>query len=368
MIYCKRCVQPDTRPGISFKDGVCGACLYEDEKKTIDWDKREHELRQIAKEASSKRNNYDCVIGISGGKDSVFQSLYARDVLGLHPLLVNSEPEGITEIGKKNINNLKHLGFDVISLRPNPRVMKSLVKKDFYDYLNPVKVTEFSLWSSTYIIADKFNISLVIQGENPGLTLGVSDTAVGVDGDALNANKLDTLSTGWERYISDDISKEDLFMFHYDREALKNSGVRGIWLQYYTKEWSQSHNAEFSVKHGMTIRGKFNPTSIGTYIPYAQLDSNLVQVNQMLKYYKFGFGQCTDGACYDIRAGLITRERGVELVKKYDGKCAKKYINQFCYYIGIDYNEFWRVVNLFTNKELFTDKLTPKFKVGQGMK
>ena len=370
MIYCKRCVQPDTRPGIYFKDGVCGACLYEDDKKTIDWAKRKTELEQIAREAISKRNNYDCVIGISGGKDSLFQSLYARDILKLHPLLVNSEPEGITEIGKKNIENIKNLGFDVIALRPNPVVIKQLIKKDFYEFLNPVKVTEFSLWSSTYIIADKFNVPLIIQGENPGLTLGASKTGVGVDGDALNANKQDTLSTGWERYISNGIEKEDLFMYHYDREAIKKSGIKGVWLQYYVKEWSQSHNAQFSVNHGLTIRHNFNPEDIGTHIPYAQLDSDLVQVNQMLKYYKFGFGQCTDGACYDIRAELITRKQGIDLVEKYDGKVADRYVKKFCDYIGIETEEFWMVVNSFVNTELFeysNSRWMPKFKVGEGL-
>lgn len=353
MKLCKKCVQPDTRPGIHFdKKGVCGACVYEEEKKKTNWEKREAELKGIAdwarKKSKQNGSNYDCAIGVSGGKDSTFQSLYARDRLGLRPLLVNSEPEGITEIGKKNIENLKNLGFDTVALRPNPRIMKRLVKKDFYEYLNPVKVTEFSLWSSTYIAADKFNIPLVIQGDNPALTLGVRNSALDANGDALNANKQDTLSTGWERYVDEDVTEEDLFMFRYDRKALRKKGIRGVWLQYYAKEWSQPHNAEFSIAHGLTIRPEyFNPYEIGTYSPYYQLDSDLVQVNQMLKYVKFGFGQCTDHACYDIRAGRITREEGLELVKRYDGRCGTRFIKNFCDYIDITVDEFWAVVNSF---------------------
>jgi N-acetyl sugar amidotransferase len=374
MRYCKKCVQPDTRPGIFFsEDGICGACLYEEEKKHIDWTKRDSELREMAKwatlEARSRKCNYDCAIGISGGKDSTFQALYARDKLGLHPLLVNSEPEGITEIGRKNIENLKNLGFDVISLRPNPKTMKQLVKKDFYEFLNPVKVTEFSLWASTYIIADKFNIPLIIQGENPGLTLGARKTAVGINGDALNADRQDTLSSGWERYIDDRVTDRDLFMFHYDREAIKSKSIRGVWLQYYTKEWSQPGNAAFSIKHGLTVRTDFDPEDIGTYVPYSQMDSDLVQVNQTLKYYKFGFGQCTDHACYDIREGLIDREKGIMLVEKYDGKCAERYVQNFCDYISISTHDFWNVVEKFVNRKLFykdadTGKWKPLFKVG----
>ena len=120
MRICKRCIQPDTRPGIYFTDdGVCGACLWEDEKKSIDWIQREKELQSIADWArNTARGAYDCVIGVSGGKDSTKQALTARDRLGLRCLLVSSEPEGITEIGKHNIENLKNLGFDVSDILP----------------------------------------------------------------------------------------------------------------------------------------------------------------------------------------------------------------------------------------------------------
>lgn len=158
MKFCTKCVQPDSRPGIYFNDeGICGACLYQDDvEKNIDWPKREKELKKIAVWAKKKgkKNNYDCVIGVSGGKDSTFQALYAKDRLGLRALLVNCEPGGITEIGRKNIENLKNLGFDTISIRPNPKIMQKLIKKDFYEHLNPVKVTEFPLFAVSYIIAD----------------------------------------------------------------------------------------------------------------------------------------------------------------------------------------------------------------------
>jgi len=351
MRICKRCIQPDTRPGIYFTDdGLCGACLWEDEKKTIDWTTREKELQRVADWAKKAvKGTYDCVIGVSGGKDSTKQSLTARDRLGLRCLLVNSEPEGITEIGKHNIENLKNLGFDVLSLRPNPKTMKKLMKRDFYRYLNPVKITEYSLWSSAYIIADQFNIPLIIQGENGGLTLGTRLTGLGTDSDALKANEMNTMSSGWEEYLEvEGVTEKDLFMFQYNRKRLQEKGIRGIWLQYYLKEWSFRGNAEFSRQHGLMWRpDNFDPDSIGSYVPFAQLDSDLVQVNQMLKYIKFGFGQCMDHACYDLRDGRITRDEAIKLVRQYDGKCSEQHIKQFCDFIGISIDEFWRVANQF---------------------
>lgn len=350
MQYCTKCVQPDTRPGITFKDGVCGACLYEEEKKKIDWTKREDDLLEIASQARHKNADYDCVLGVSGGKDSTYASLYAREKLGLHCLLVNSEPEGITEIGRHNIENLINLGFDVIKVRPNPVVMKSLMRRDFYRFLNPVKITEYSLWSSAYIIADKFNIPLIIQGENPALTLGVSN-GLPADDNALNADKQNTLKDGWVQY-KDTVDIHRLFMFHYDRDSLSTK-TKAVWLQYYDKNWSPNYNAAFAKAYGLKFREDFDPKDIGTYVPYAQLDSDLVQLNQMFKYLKFGFGQCTDYCCYDIREGKLKREDAWELLEKYDGKCAERYIKQFCDYIGINQTEMWETVDKYVNKNLF---------------
>ena len=86
---------------------------------------------------------------------------------------------------------------------------------------------------------------------------------------------------------------------------------------------------------------------MGTYSPYFQLDGDLTQVNQLLKYIKFGFGQCLDHVCYDLREGRMTRDEAVDLVKKYDGKCSEAYIEKFCIYIGISQKEFWATTEKF---------------------
>jgi len=346
---CAKCIQPNTRPGIYFsQESICGACLWEEEKNKINWNERIKELKGIVEIAKNKKADYDCVIGVSGGKDSTKQAITAREDLGLKCLLVNYQPENITDIGVENMENLKQNGFDVLSIRPNPKIMQKLVKYDFFNYLNPVKATEFSLYSSAYIIAEKFNIPLVIQGENPGLTVGTSLTGVGKDSDALKAYQLQTLSKGFNEYLEiDGISEKDLFLFHYDVKKLIAQNTKGIWLQYFLKEWTYRGNAEFSSKYGFKGRENFKPEDIGTYIGFGSLDSDLVHVNQMLKFIKFGFGFCMDHVCYDIRDGNLNRKEAIELVLKYDGKCADNYINDFCNYIEISQDVFWKTVEKF---------------------
>ena len=351
MEICTNCIQPNTRPGIYFnEEEVCGACLWGKEKNKIDWDLRCKELQDIALWAKkNSKGDYDCTIGVSGGKDSTKQAITARDKLDLNCLLVNCEPENITDIGRKNIENLKNLGFDVVTIRPNPNVMKRLIRYDFFEHLNPIKATEFALYSSTYIIAEKFKIPLIIQGETQVLTLGTRLISAGQVQDALNVDQnMRTLSQGWQEYLNvDGIKKRDLFLFRYNKENLKELGIKGIWLQYYLKEWSYRGNAEFSKKYGLTVRENFNPKDIGTYVDFSALDSDLNHVNQMLKYIKFGFGFCMDHACYDIRDGHITRNEAMNLVKDYDGKCSEEYIKKFCDYVEITIDKFWDTANSF---------------------
>ncbi len=377
MKYCKRCLQPDTRPGILFDEtGVCYACLYEESKNTIHWEEREKELVKIAEEAKLERrkrgNRYDCVIGVSGGKDSTFQAVYAKEKLGLHPLLVNCAPDRITQVGRHNIENLNQLngGFDIISIRTNPVVAQKLARKSFFERGNIVAASEYCLWASAYIMADKLDIPLVIQGENAALTLGA---ALKQDGsaDAFNVVNLNTLR-GFdtaELTRGTDISEEEMFFYQMpDISDMKKKGIRAIWLQYYVKEWSQAGNADFAVARGLRGRMYEDLHDIGRYRRFTALDSDLQIVNQMLKYLKFGFGFATDEACYDIREGRLTREEAIWYVKEYDGKCAQRYIDQACRYMGITGEEFWQVADRYVNTELFErgkkQRWVPKFTVG----
>ena len=377
MKYCKKCLQPDTRPGVLVdEEQVCYACRYEESKESIDWLAREKKLQEIAdnakKEAKSRGVAYDCVIGVSGGKDSTFQAVYAKERLGLHPLLVNCVPDELTDIGRANIDNLGKLGFDIISIRPNPQIARRLARKTFLERGNVVAASEYCLWASAYIMAEKFNIPLIIQGENAALTLGTAKIQETSD-DAFSVVQLDTLRGGQVDSLiqgEEDISLDDVFLYQIPEvNLMKSKGIRAVFLQYYAKEWSQVGNAEFSVARGMVGRMTESLEDMGRYRRYTALDSNLVFVNQMIKYLKFGFGYATDEACYDIREGRLTREEAIWYVKQYDGKCGQQYIKETCDYLSITEKEFWEVVDRYVNKQLFEKnsegKWIPKFQVGE---
>lgn len=376
MRYCRKCLQPDTRPGIIFdKDQVCYACRFEESKRTIDWAARQEELYKIADEAKSVAKSrgisHDCVIGVSGGKDSTFQAVYAKEKLGLHPLLVNCAPDEITEVGRYNINNLNKLGFDIISIHTNPNIAKQLARKTFFERGNIVAASEYCLWASAYIVAEKFDIPLIIQGENAALTLGAGKVQEST-GDAYSVMQLDTLRGGDVKALvegEDSISMDEMYFYKMpDIQKMKVKGTKAIFLQYYVKEWSQVGNADFSIARGIKGRTEEDLHDLGRYRRYSALDSDLVIANQMIKYLKFGFGFATDEACYDIREGRLTREDAIWYVKEYDGKCGEQYIEKTCKYLSISKEEFWDTVDKFVNRDLFKKnkegRWIPKFEVG----
>ena len=385
--YCSRCIQPDTRPEmILHDDGICAACRNLEDRKKINWDEREEEIKKIAQWAKDHSTFFDCVVGVSGGKDSTFQALYARDVLGLKPLLVNAAPDGITDVGRANLENLVQMGFDLISVKPNPVINRITMKDAFYKYGNPAKPTEYYLWASAYRVAINYKIPLVIQGENGAAIYGLKRLVN--NGDALQALKQNTIKDDVNIWITGNVSKKDLFFWTPPtHEEIETSGIRAIYLDYYAREWSWSGNTKFSVKNGLQSRKNHQPQEVGYLSPYGQIDSDIWPVNNLLKYYKYGFGGVTDELCLDLRSGNVdqenlffdlggkklTRETAIELATQYDGKCSDKYIKQFCDYINITEKEFWNHVdNNIVNKNLFrkdpsTGKWIPKFKVGIGL-
>lgn len=388
--YCKECVQPNTRPGILFNSsGVCQACLYEEQRKNdTDWTERQLELERIADWAKkTSKNGYDCVIGVSGGKDSTYQAWYASEVLGLNPLLVCNEPDDRTIVGMHNIENLRMLGYDLIEIRPDPNVMRDLTRRDFFKFGNLVKSSEYSLWASAYRVAVEKKIPLVIQGENPALVFGLSDNIDG--GNALQIKNNNTISgcnaddliidvEEAGRYGISPIPRYKLEMFDFpkDEEFILPNGesIKGVFLQYYDKNWGQVHNTRFSRSMGLQGRYSESLFDIGRTFRETSVDGDALLVNQWLKYLKFGFGYETDAQCYNIREIGASREEAIQFVKMYDHCIGEKYINDFCEYIGITKFEFYKhVCDNIINKELFDfyfngdsrPIIKPKFTVGE---
>lgn len=356
---CKKCVNPSTRPNVVFdEDGVCLVCSFEDQKRNaqIDWQARRQELDEIVHWGKQhSKTSYDCIVTVSGGKDSTKQAMYARDVLGLKPLLVSCvyPPEQLHERGATNLANLIALGFDTVIVSLDPQVWKKMMRQAFLLYANWCRSTEMALYAIPIHVAIAYKIPLIFLGENPALTIGEKHGRL--DGDASKMKHCNTLAGGVpDKLMDGGISRQDVHFYTYPPDDdMEYAGLRIIYLGYYIEEWSGRNNAEFAIQHGLQIRNE-PPEKIGDLWGFTGLDEDFRLVNQMIKYLKFGFGHVTDQVCEAINQGTMTRDEGIELVKKYDGKCDDAYIKRFCDYLEISDEEFWKVADSVRNPDLWT--------------
>lgn len=357
MKLCVRCVNPSTRPNIFFDEaGMCPVCRFEEEKRkgVIDWEARRRELNEILRWGRAhSQGSYDCIVTVSGGKDSTRQAMFARDELKAKPLLVSCvyPPEQLHERGAHNLANLISLGFDTLSVSLNPQIWKELMRQGFFKYGNYGRSTEMALYAIPVHVAVAYKIPLIFYGENPAWTIGEKHGHL--DGDASRLKHGNTIRGGPTPLLNEDMTPQDTIFYYYPSdEEMERGKLRLVYLGYYMPDWSGHNNAEFSIKRGLRIREE-PPEKIGDIWGFGALDEDFRIVNQMIKYVKFGFGHVTDQVCEAINSGMMTREEGLELVKKYDGKCDHAYVEKFCKYLEISERTFWETVESFRNKDVW---------------
>jgi len=330
---CKKCVAVDSRPGLELNSNqVCFPC--EIANKKIDWELRKQELNQIVNRIKNinSRSHYDCIVSVSGGKDSTRQSLIVRDNLNLKPLLVCCAypPEQQTETGVQNLENLIKLGFDCISVTPSPKKYKKLMKTSFEKYGNWARPTEMALYATAPRIATNYKIPYIFLGENNALTYG--DVGGSLGGDANKIKYNNTLSGGIPtEYMESNMKKTDVLWHHFPTdEEMENANVKIIYLGYYFNDFNNYKNQEIAERNGLKLKPNQNAKETGSYYNNDALDDDHVHVNQLLKYLKFGFAKVTDEMSEAIRLGLIKRDDAISIVEKYDGRCSFKYIYDYC--------------------------------------
>lgn len=355
---CKECVNPKTRPNVLFnEDGVCFVCQHFKQMATgkIDWDARRKEIEAIGQWGrDNSQNSYDCIVTVSGGKDSTRQAFFVRDELGMNPLLVSSlyPPEELHERGAENLATLIEHGFDTVTLSLDPQLWKRLMRMCFFEHFNLFRATELPLYAIPIHLAIAYQIPLIFLGENPALTIGEKHGRL--DGDASQMRLANTLQGGSADVFLDYADSQELYFYDYPPdEDVQKASLRLVYLGYYIPDWSGWNNAEFSIARGLKVRNE-PPENIGDLWGVSGLDEEFRIVNQYMKYIKLGFGHVTDQCMERIHAGTMTREEAIDLIKKYDGKCHRKYIQKLCRYLEISEETFLSVVEKYRNKDLWS--------------
>lgn len=355
---CTRCIMPDTKPDLSFdENGVCNACKNYENRKEINWENRKSELHKIFDRYRSKdKSSWDCIVPVSGGKDSTFQVIKVMQ-LGMNPLCVTASTCQLSEVGRRNIENLKKLGVDLLEFSPNPHVRAKLNRVGLTQVGDVSWPEHVGIFTIPVRVAVQYKIPLIIWGENSQHEYG--GPAGAVEKNYLDRRWLEEFGGLLGLRVSDlvgldGIEKKHLIPYTYPSdEDIRSVGVTGLFLGYYVP-WDGFTNAMVAQNHGFEAWPKIVE---GTALDYENLDNLLHGIHDYFKFLKFGFGRATDHVCMQIRRNRLSREDALEIFAKRDGKFPSTYLDiplaELLKPMDMTVEEFTKLCDRFTNKKIF---------------
>jgi N-acetyl sugar amidotransferase len=361
--FCKKCVLPSSSaiPVEFDENGVCSACNTYSQTEDIDWGRRLKKLKKILEGyKSNNKENYDCLIPVSGGKDSYFQIHVIKNLLKMNPLLVTYNANNWTKEGHENLLNMRDaFGCDHVFFTPSINLLKKLNKLGFMKMGDMNWHAHCGIQTYPYIVAVQHKIPLIIDGEHGFMDMGgmhsYSDYV-----ELTQRFRLEHVQRGydWHDMLNDKkipIEKHEMisYMFPSDKK-IKEVGVRGIYLGNYLK-WSGNHNADIAKKYGWKEADKeFDRT----YRKISNLDDMHENgIHDYMKYIKFGYGRATDHVCKDIREGIMTREDGIKIVRKMD-HIKPNDLERWLTYVGMSEQEFDEIADSFRDSRVWSQDLS----------
>ena len=378
--FCKLCVISNQRPSstVEFKNsdgknksgiiigdnGICDACSYNQKKSNIDWSDREKQLFKFLEQYRKNNGEYDCIVPSSGGKDSSFTAHILKKKYKMNPLAVTWAPNMWTEVGFENFNNLSRVGgIDSILITPNGNLHKYLTRISFLNLGHPFQPFIHGQKIIGPKIAKKLNIPLVVYGENQAeygnklednLTHYMNNQFFSVE------DNFDFKDIKFGGKSIKNIIEEKKFNFNdfssylpLRKKEVLDSKIQMIFLGYFEK-WDPQECFYYASENT-----GFRPAkerSEGTYSKYTEIDDKIVPMHFYTTYIKFGIGRASYDAAQEIRNNKITRDEGVNLVKKFDHEFPSRSIKDFLDYIEISENEFFQKIDDLRSPHLWKKK------------
>ena len=349
---------PATKPDLKIDEhGICNACHAYDGRTEVDWEKRSNELLQVL-ERYRKRDgsNWDCIVPVSGGKDSTYQVVKVLQ-LGLNPLCVTATTCDLSEIGRRNIQNIKNLGVDYVEFSPNPLIRRKLNRIGLNQVGDIAWPEHVGIFTIPVRAAVQYAVPLIVWGENSQNEYGGPASAAA--NNVLDRRWLEEFGGMLGLRVTDligleEIKEKDIIPYTYPSDAeLKRVGVTGLFLGHYIP-WDGYSNALIAQVNGFESLGR---TIEGSVVDYENLDNHQHGIHDYFKFLKFGFGRATDIACLHLRRGRITRQDAQEMVRRHDGKFPWTYLGKpledILAPLEITIDQFIRICDRFTNKKIF---------------
>jgi len=362
MSYCTECVYPasSAAPLAFDKSGVCSGCRTAAQRVDVNWEDRKKRFERLVEEYRSKDQlNYDCVIPVSGGKDSYFQIHIIKTIYGLNPLLVTYHGNNYTPAGMKNLVNMREVfGVDHIFFTPSIDVLKVMNRMGMRMMGDMNWHAHAGIFTYPIREAVQKNIPLMIWGEHGFMDLGgIHSYNDFVEFTYRYRHEHGLRGFEWYDFVEkskeygEKLTKQDLIPWMYPSdEEIDRIGVRGIYISNYFKWDANEHGPLMKEKYGFLEAEK--PFE-RTYRRMSNLDDMHENgIHDYMKFVKFGYGRASDHVCKDVRAGFMTRDQGVEIVRKMDHVKSKD-LYRWIDYVGWTEDEFDRVADTFRDPRVW---------------
>ncbi len=362
MQYCKKCVYPgvSATPLTFDEEGVCSGCRTAGQRTEVDWDRRKKQFEKLIEKYRSKDgSNYDCIIPVSGGKDSYFQIHIIKKIYGLNPLLVTYHGNNYTPTGMENLMNMREV-FDVdhIFFTPSIRVLKAMnrIAMEMMGDMN--WHAHAGIFTYPIRVAVDQKIPLMVWGEHGFMDLGGMHSYNDLV-EFTYRYRHEHCLRGFEWYdiiekgkeYGEDLKKSDMIPWMYPTDdQIDEVGVRGIYISNFFKWDANEHGPLMVEKYG--FKEAAEPFE-RTYRKMSNLDDMHENgIHDYMKYVKFGYGRATDHVCKDIRGGILSREEGIEIVKKMD-PIKSKDLWRWLEYVGWSEEKFDAVADTFRDPRVW---------------
>jgi N-acetyl sugar amidotransferase len=345
MRYCNRCILPDTRPGLQIgPDGVCSACAAHGLRDAVDWGERQRHFGAIVDQVRALGRPYDCVIPVSGGKDSTWQTATCL-AAGLHPLAVTWRPPGRTDIGEANLRNLVELGVDHIDFSINPKVERAFTLTAFERFGSTAIPMHMAIFNVPLTVAARYDVPLVVWGENSAIEYAGEEGSPTLDADWIRRFGV-VHGTTADDWVGDGLTRQDLTpYFPPDAE-----GIEAIFLGWFY-EWDPSRTAAAAAAHGFRAREEGPRT--GLY-EHTDIDDDFISLHHWMKWLKFGFTRTWDNLALEIRNGRLTRDEAIDVLRERQDETPHEDIASFARWAGITEDRFFEIAETFRNPDVWT--------------
>jgi N-acetyl sugar amidotransferase len=325
-----------------------------EEKDILNWKKRGEKLKTILDVyRNSSGNNYDCIIPVSGARDSYFIVHTIKNIYRMNPLLVTYNKQYNTAIGVRNLANLRiQFDCDIMTLTVNPEKVKTITRAT-------MRKMGSIYWhciagQTVYPVqmAVKFKIPLIIWGAHQGVDqVGMFSHLDEVEMTRKYRKEHDLMGVEAEDLVDefDGITENDIVPFLYpDDKELEQVGVRGIYLNNYIR-WDSKVQHEEMIK----LYDYESALQTRTFDTYNDVDCwNYSDVHDYIKWIKHGYGKVVDHACREIRLNHMTREEGLLMVEKYSS-IQPKNLPLFLNWIGMTENGFNYIIDQHRNPSIW---------------